>query len=319
MVDPGDRPGQDWFSEHESVDSGLVLMVHPLEDARRRIEALTPTRVHPRSDSILSHRRHWQDGYQDAITSALRAITDVRHASHIEAHSIAISWSSAIPPTTSPDLGPIPSGVSHLLIGDALDATTDYEQARALKAIVSAYASIIDHLTDPHSPYLNQRPPFSAPISDFFPDLISPLDHAHRVIRRRSSPDVYPRRWHHSRSGYAQAISDVLTQIEVARQASHRNSCQFTILWSPRYLRKLRHRLTGPLASQIRAGSLWPPGDPQLTIGPLPVEVSHRIVEDALDATTDYQRTRAVKAIVAAYASIIDQLTEPLTLPCDFP
>ena len=28
VVDPGDRPGQDWFSEHESVDSGLGVLIH---------------------------------------------------------------------------------------------------------------------------------------------------------------------------------------------------------------------------------------------------------------------------------------------------
>ena len=33
MVDPGDRPGQDWFSEHESVDSGLEILIHDKIDS----------------------------------------------------------------------------------------------------------------------------------------------------------------------------------------------------------------------------------------------------------------------------------------------
>ena len=304
----------------------VVLMVHPLEDARRRIEALTPARVHARSNSIAAHRRYWQDGYRDAIASALGTVTGVRHDSHQEAHSIARSWSSAIPHTASSGLGRIPSGVSHLLVEDALKPSTDYEHARALQAVVAAYAPIIDHLTGPHSPH--KGPPHSATIhrsfrASFGDDLRSPLDEAHRRIRPRSSrPHLdafYPRHWHHSRSGYAQALSDALTQIEAARQVSHRNFQHITILWPPRYLRKLRHRLTDPLASQIRAGSIWPPRNPQITIGPLPSQVPHRLIEEALDAATDSQRTDAVRAIVAAYVPIIDRLTEPLTLPCDLP
>ena len=166
-------------------------MIHPLDDAHHRIEVLTPTRVHSRSGSNPSHRRYWQSGYQEGIDAALRHITHIRHASHIEAHSIAMSWSSA--------------------------------------------------------------------------------------------------------------------------------SYTITVLWSPRYLRKLRHQLSNPLASHIRAGMPWPPRSSELSIGPLPIRIPHRLIEDALDATTDSQRTRAVKAIVTAYASIINRLTEPLTLPCDFP
>ena len=297
-------------------------MIHPLDDARHRIEVLTPTCVHPRSDSNPSHRRYWQNGYQEGIRAALRNITDVRHASHIKAHSIATSWSSAIRTATWSEFGPIPSGVSHQLIEDALNATTDYEHTRALKAIVNAYASVLDHLTDPHSQYLNQ-PPYGFTVSGFGFDPISPLDYAHRQIRRLTSrpylDGAFPRHWHHSRRGFAQAASDALTKIEVARQVSHRNSYTITVLWSPRHLRKLRHQLSDPLASHIRSGMLWPPRSSQLSIGPLPVRISHRLIEDALDATTDSQRTHTLKAITTAYASIVDRLTEPLTLPCDFP
>jgi len=82
----------------------VVLMVHPLEDARRRIDAaLTPTRIHPLKLHAL--RRYWQEGYQDAITSAIRVVTGLRHASCLEARRIALSWSPAIPPTASSDLG----------------------------------------------------------------------------------------------------------------------------------------------------------------------------------------------------------------------